>query len=71
MSSVGELATAAVRAALRIEADALAALADRCDTEAITRAAEVLATASLVTMSASGSSGFAAAKFAHSLCCIE
>lgn len=60
-----------IRKALAIEADALATLADRADVPALEAAVDALVSAAFVTTCASGSSGFAAAKFAHSLCCIE
>lgn len=65
------VAAEAIREALQIEADALAVLAQACQQSAVLEAAQALARASFVTTCASGSSGFAAAKFSHSLCCIE
>lgn len=61
----------ALAESLRIEADALARLRDSVDQAAILRAAAAIAAAPRIITCASGSSGFAAAKFAHSLCCIE
>ncbi len=61
----------ALSASLAIQADGLAALRDRVDRDAILRAADAIVGAERVITCASGSSGFAAAKFAHSLCCIE
>lgn len=62
---------AAARAALDIEADALAALRDRLDLDPVLAAAEAMAHSPRIITCGSGSSGFAMAKFAHSLCCIE
>lgn len=56
---------------LRIQADALDVLADGIDAAAIVRAAEMLVSAPRIITVGSGSSGFAAAKMSHSLCCIE
>lgn len=61
----------AVRDSLRIEAEALGVLRENVDVDAIVRAAEVLAEAPRIITVGSGSSGFAAAKLSHSLCCIE
>lgn len=66
-----EAALDAVSASLDIQAGALAALSNQVDKKAILRAADAIVGAERVTTCASGSSGFAAAKFSHSLCCIE
>lgn len=68
---VTQSVSAAAAAALWFEAEALTRLAEECDTDTLEVAAEAIAAASLITTCASGSSGFAAAKFSHSLCCIE
>jgi D-arabinose 5-phosphate isomerase GutQ len=60
-----------VRAALDVTAGALAVLRDRADVDAIVRAANLIADSTFTVTCGSGSSGFAAAKFAHSLCCVE
>jgi D-arabinose 5-phosphate isomerase GutQ len=61
----------AARVALDVTAGALAALRDRADVDAIVRAADLIADGTFTVTCGSGSSGFAAAKFAHSLCCVE
>lgn len=61
----------AVTSSLDIQAGALATLRDEVDATAILSAADAIVGAERVVTCASGSSGFAAAKFAHSLCCIE
>ena len=63
--------TEAARAALEVTAGALAALRDRADVDAIVRAADLIADGTFTVTCGSGSSGYAAAKFAHSLCCVE
>lgn len=63
--------TEAARAALEVTAGALAVLRDRADVDAIVRAADLIADGTFTVTCGSGSSGFAAAKFAHSLCCVE
>ena len=57
--------------AVENESRAVARLADELERESFTRALEILLKSSLTVTSACGSSGFAAKKFAHSLCCIE
>ena len=56
---------------VRQERDALTLLWERMDREAYGRAIDLLAQSTLTVTSACGSSGFAAKKFAHSLCCVE
>lgn len=56
---------------IQIEAKAIADIASYLDEESFCKAVETLATAPHITTCASGSSGIAAKKFAHSLCCIE
>ena len=63
--------TEAARTALEVTAAALAALRDRADVDAIVRAADLIADGAFTVTCGSGSSGYAAAKFAHSLCCVE
>jgi len=53
------------------ERNALTALAEMIDEAAWGRAVEKIMAAPLTVTSACGSSGFAARKFAHSLCCVE
>jgi len=53
------------------EAEVLTALPSHIDLGALSEAVGRLSRASLVVTCASGSSGYAAAKFAHSLCCVE
>ena len=56
---------------IAIEAKAIADIANYLDEESFCKAVEALAAAPRITTCASGSSGIAAKKFAHSLCCIE
>ncbi len=59
------------RASLAIERDAIADILDYLDEERFHEAVEVLSSCPKIITCASGSSGIAAKKFAHSLCCIE
>ena len=61
----------AAKESLQIEAKAIADVAGYMDQDAFYEAVKALATAQRITTCASGSSGIAAKKFAHSLCCIE
>ena len=56
---------------LEIERDQIQQVLDNLDREAFGRAVDVLARVPRIMLCASGSSGIAAKKFAHSLCCIE
>lgn len=56
---------------LAIESKAIAEIADYMDFDAFDKAVEVLSRCSKVITCASGTSGIAARKFAHSLCCVE
>lgn len=56
---------------LQIESKAIADIMDYLDEDSFVKAAEVLSTCPKIITCASGSSGIAAKKFAHSLCCIE
>ncbi len=58
-------------ASLQIETKAVSDVLEKMDWEAFARATEALATCGRIITSASGSSGVAAKKFAHTLCCIE
>ena len=62
---------ARARESLLIESKAIADILDYLDEESFFEAAKVLATCPKIITCASGSSGIAAKKFAHSLCCIE
>ena len=53
------------------ERNALTALLSILDEKAWSRAVDTILNSSLTVTSACGSSGFAARKFAHSLCCVE
>ncbi len=59
------------RRSLLIEQKAIADVLDKMDWDAFAKAAEALSKADRVITSASGSSGIAAKKFSHTLCCIE
>ena len=61
----------AAKESLQIEAKAIADVAGYMDQDAFYEAVKALAAAPRITTCASGSSGIAAKKFAHSLCCIE
>ena len=56
---------------IQIEAKAIADIAGYLDEDSFYEAVKALAAAPRITTCASGSSGIAAKKFAHSLCCIE
>ena len=56
---------------LKIEAEAINDIPGYIDKEAFGKAVDVLAHCGRIMTCASGSSGIAAKKFAHSLCCIE
>ena len=56
---------------LEIESKAISDIIDYLDEESFGKAVDVLSTCPKVITCASGSSGIAARKFAHSLCCIE
>ena len=62
---------ARARESIAIEAKAIADIAGYMDQDAFYEAVKALAAAPRITTCASGSSGIAAKKFAHSLCCIE
>ena len=59
------------RESLAIERDAVADIADNLDEERFYEAVKVLSRCPKIITCASGSSGIAAKKFSHSLCCIE
>ena len=56
---------------IQIESKAVADIVGYLDTERFAAAVDVLSTCPKIITCASGSSGIAAKKFAHSLCCIE
>lgn len=56
---------------LKIEADELSKIIDYLDTAAFEKTVDLIVKANKVITCASGSSGIAAKKFAHTLCCIE
>lgn len=56
---------------LKIEENAVRLVREKLDKEAFGKAVDILATVPRIMTCASGSSGIAARKFAHSLCCIE
>ncbi len=56
---------------LEIESKAISDIIDYLDKESFLKAVEVLSSCPKIITCASGSSGIAAKKFAHSLCCIE
>lgn len=60
-----------IRLTVERERDALSMLSTMLDREKFDRTVELLLNSTLTVTSACGSSGFAAKKFAHSLCCVE
>lgn len=56
---------------LKIERDAVNDVLTKLDKEAFAKAVDALANCDRIITSASGSSGVAAKKFAHTLCCVE
>ena len=59
------------RQSLEIEANAVKDVLEKMDWVAVQKAAEALSKCDKIITCASGSSGIAAKKFAHTLCCIE
>ncbi len=59
------------KASLEIEAKAVKDVLDKMDWDAFSKAVDALSKCDRIITSASGSSGIAAKKFAHTLCCIE
>ncbi len=59
------------KSSLQIESKAIADIIDYLDEDSFVRAVGALSSCSKIITCASGSSGIAAKKFAHSLCCIE
>ncbi len=62
---------ALMRNSFKAEARALEMLYNNMDEDAYAKALSLLKESSLTVLSACGSSGFTAKKFAHSLCCVE
>lgn len=60
-----------MRDSLTIERDNLISLEGVADLSAMERAVRILTEARFIVTSAAGTSGIAASKFAHSLCCVE
>ena len=60
-----------MRASVAVERRALDALYEQMDEGEFLKALDYILKSDLVVLSACGSSGFAAKKFAHSLCCVE
>ena len=71
MKMTKEDVIARAKESIAIEAKAIADIASYMDQDAFYEAVKALAAAPRITTCASGSSGIAAQKFAHSLCCIE
>ena len=59
------------RSSMRIEEKAIGGIAASLDEKAFAQAVDAMCKCNRIITCASGSSGFAAMKFAHSLCCIE
>ena len=68
---ISEQAYQAAIESILIERGAIDDVSTYLERDSFTRAVEALAGAPRIATCASGSSGFAAMKFAHSLCCIE
>ncbi|MBQ9783492.1 MAG: iron-containing alcohol dehydrogenase [Clostridia bacterium] len=62
---------AVMKQSVAMEKQALEALWETMDADAFSKAVDMLLRSSVTVTSACGSSGFAAKKFAHSLCCVE
>ena len=71
MKMTKEDVIARAKESIAIESKAIADIAGYLDEDSFYEAVKALATAPRITTCASGSSGIAAKKFAHSLCCIE
>ncbi len=71
MKMTKEDVIARAKESIAIEAKAIADIAGYLDEDGFYEAVKALAAAPRITTCASGSSGIAAKKFAHSLCCIE
>ena len=71
MKMTKEEVIARAKESINIEAKAIADIAGYLDEDSFYEAVKALAAAPRITTCASGSSGIAAKKFAHSLCCIE
>lgn len=59
------------RKSLEIERDGISDIINYLDMESFGKAVDILSTCPKIITCASGSSGIAAKKFSHSLCCIE
>ena len=71
MKMTKEEVIARAKESINIEAKAIADINGYLDEDSFYEAVKALAAAPRITTCASGSSGIAAKKFAHSLCCIE
>ena len=71
MKMTKEEVIARAKESINIEAKAIADINSYLDEDSFYEAVKALAAAPRITTCASGSSGIAAKKFAHSLCCIE
>ena len=60
-----------IKESLQIESKAISDISEYMDMESFGKAVDVLSTCPKIITCASGSSGIAAKKFSHSLCCIE
>ncbi len=68
---MNEKALNLAKKSLEIESSAIADICTYMDMEAFAKAVDVLSLCPKIITCASGSSGIAAKKFAHSLCCVE
>jgi len=68
---ISENAIAAAKAAYDIEAQCITEMKEYLDTEAFSRAVELLSSAARIGASGCGHSGIACQHFAHLMCCIE
>lgn len=69
--SMKEKSLILAKESLEIESKAVSGILEYLDEESFGRAVDILSTCPKIITCASGSSGIAAKKFAHSLCCIE
>ena len=71
MKNLEEIILQRAKQSLKIESKTISDIIDYLDKESFLKAVEVLSSCPKIITCASGSSGIAAKKFAHSLCCIE
>ena len=70
-NTINKKALILAKESLKIESKAISDIIEYLDIESFSKAVDVLGTCPKIITCASGSSGIAAKKFSHSLCCIE